>query len=371
VTTTPVVYASESLDPDVRAFIDRVARANDVARVAVMPDVHLAGRACVGTAIATRTRLVPELLGADLGCGVAALDLGRTDASAIARDALARVLDALSRAIPTRFDPDAQLPASIEMPLSSTKLTRTLQRDARIELGTLGGGNHFLELQADEEDRLWLMVHTGSRALGPAIQFHHAPGARERIAGLAAIEADSDAGRAYLADHDHAIAFARENRRRIAVRAAEVIASELGASPDFASWCECHHDVVRRETHDGEALWVHRKGAVPAAEGDVVLVPGSMGTFSVHAIGCGEPRSLSTSAHGAGRALTRVEARRRVDRGALAREMGEVVYDRTLATRLVDEAPSAYKSLDAVLRDQRKLVRVTRRLRPLLVVKGG
>ena len=363
---TPVVFASASLDPDVRRFVDRVCRAVDVAAMAVMPDVHLAGRACVGTVIATRTLLVPELLGSDLGCGVAALALG-IDVRSLDRARLERALCALSRAL--HVGPSA-LPEALDRGLSTSRLTRVLTHDARPELGTLGRGNQFLELQSDEDERLWLMVHTGSRALGPAIQAHHAGAARQKLAGLGATVAGSDEGRAYLADHDHALAFARENRRLIAARASEVLAIELDALPDSASYVECHHDVVRLEEHDGAALWTHRKGAVPASQGDPVLIPGSMGTSSVHAIGRGEPRSLCSSAHGAGRASTRTETRRRVDRAALAREMGDVVYDTTLASRLVDEAPSAYKDLDGVLRDQRKLVRVTRRLRPLLVVKG-
>jgi tRNA-splicing ligase RtcB len=360
-----IVFASEALAPEVRTFVDRIAHSSDVVRIAVMPDVHLAGNACVGTVVATRTRIVPELLGSDLGCGVSAVELGMSAEPLRDRARATRILDALTQAIPTRIDGANALPDALAAPLSTARLTRVLETDARVELGTLGRGNHFLELQTDEDDGLWLMVHTGSRALGPAIQAHHARAARERIAGLGALVADSDDGRAYLADHDRAIEFARANRDRIARRALEV----LGATPGV--WLDCHHDVVRSELHDGERVWVHRKGAVPAYEGAAVLIPGSMGTESVHAIGSGEPRALASSAHGAGRELTRTEARRRIDRHALDAEMGDVVYDSKLAARLVEEAPSAYKDLRHVLRAQRGLVRVTRRLRPLLVLKGA
>lgn len=364
------IFASEALSPDVRAFVDRVAHVPDVARVAVMPDVHLAGDACVGLVVATRGTLVPGWLGSDLGCGVAALALGVAASALRERVVAERALEALGRAIPTRIGALGALPDALRAPLSSARLTRVLETDAAAELGTLGRGNHFLELQADEDDALWLMVHTGSRALGPAIQAHHAASAR-RERGFATLDAESDAGRRYLADHDHALRYAAHNRALVARRAADVLADAIGAQPDASSWLECHHDVVRAEIHDGERLWVHRKGAVPAASGDPVLVPGSMGTESVHASGRGEPRSLASSAHGAGRLLTRTEARRRIDRTALAREMGEVVYDARLAGRLVDEAPSAYKDLRAVLRAERDLVRVVRRLRPLVVLKSG
>lgn len=365
------VFASETLEPDVRAFVVRVAHARDVARVAVMPDVHLAGSACVGLVVGTRRLLVPELLGSDLGCGVAALDLGASAELLRDRTRATRLLDELGRAVPTRLHDGAITSWDPQRALSTGRLAHVLEHDARRELGTLGRGNHFLELQADEAENLWLMVHTGSRALGPAIQAHHARAAAEKLAGLGAIEADSVAGAAYLADHDVALAFARENRRRIAARVCEVVGDVLRAQPDLHTWLECHHDVVRHETHDDEPLWVHRKGSVPAHEGDPVIIPGSMGTESVHAIGVGDPRALASSAHGAGRALTRTDARRRIDRAALEREMAAVVFDARLASRLVEEAPSAYKDLRHVLRAQRGLARVTRTLRPLLVLKGA
>jgi tRNA-splicing ligase RtcB len=370
VSAAPIAaWTAGSLPSEVKKFLARVAVAPDVARIAVMPDVHLAGDACVGTAIATRTTLVPDLLGSDLGCGVAAMKLD--DDAALARDPerARAMLSALGRDVPTHRGPARTLPDALAAPLSDPSLTRLAERDGRVELGTLGRGNHFLELQEDEAGALWLMVHSGSRAMGPAIQGHHLRGA-PRAKGLGAIDAESDAGGRYRDDLAWAVRYASENRRRMADAAAAIAVDVLGASPDRATYVECHHDAVARETHGGEPLWVHRKGAVPAHEGAPVLIPGSMGTASAHAVGRGVPEALATSAHRAGRALTRGDARRRISTAALAESMTGVTWDTRAAAHLVEEAPDAYKDLRRVLRAQRDLVRIVRMLRPVLVHKG-
>lgn len=365
------IWCATSVPREVRAFLDRVARAPDVVRVAVMPDVHLAGDACVGTAIATRRTLRPELLGSDLGCGVAAMHFG-TAAERLRDPAIAqRVLGDLSRAIPTHRGPARALGELTARPLSTGALERVRARDGAVQLGTIGRGNHFVELQEDEADgALWLMVHTGSRALGPAIQRAHVERATRDASGFSVIDAESDEARAYLGDLACALEYARANRRAIAERVAEVVAAHIAASPDPSSWIECHHDDVARESHEGEPLWVHRKGAVAAHEGAPVLIPGSMGTSSHHAEGRGHAEALRTSAHGAGRELTRSEARRRVSPRELERQMQGVAFDARAASHLVEEAPSAYKDVRRVLRAQRDLVRITRTLRPVLVHKG-
>ncbi|AKF07831.1 RtcB family protein [Sandaracinus amylolyticus] len=369
-TLAPIaIWSAGPLAADVRRFLERAARAPDVVRIAVMPDVHLAGDACVGTAIATRRTLRPELLGSDLGCGVAAMSLGTSAERVRDPRIAARVLADLSRAVPTHRGPTRALEGP---PLSTSALERIRARDGAVQLGTLGRGNHFVELQEDEADgALWLMVHSGSRALGPAIQEAHVARAPRDLERFACLDADSDEGRAYLHDLDVALAYARASRRIIADRVAEIVATHTHATPDSASWIECHHDAVARETHDGEPLWVHRKGAVPAHEGAPVLVPGSMGTSSHHAEGRGHAPALASSAHGAGRALTRGEARRRVSARELARQMDGVAYDTRMAAQLVEEAPSAYHDVKRVMRAQRELVRVLRTMRPVLVHKGA
>ena len=253
-------------------------------------------------------------------------------------------------------------------PLSHPSLESMRRRDARVQLGTLGRGNHFVEFQADDEGRLWLMVHTGSRGIGQAIRDHHLS-----LAGgapLPWLDAEDARGRAYLADSQWAVAYARANRDAIIRATAALVATLLGVQTLPGTHVDCCHNFVRRETHAGEDLWVHRKGANAAREGEPGIIPGSMGTRSYHVTGRGDADSLCSSSHGAGRVMSRDQARRSVTVRQLQREMAAVWYDRRLAARLCDESPGAYQDIRAVLRAQHDLVRVVRRLTPLLSYKG-
>jgi tRNA-splicing ligase RtcB len=194
--------------------------------------------------------------------------------------------------------------------------------------------------------------------------------ARPSSTGLPCLDAETPEGQAYLGDLAWACAYAERSRRAIAERVADAMREVLGAGPDPASWIACHHNHVRRETHSGEELWVHRKGAVPAAVGEPGIIPGSMGSPSFHTVGRGCAASLASSSHGAGRALSRSEAFRRFSTGDLASEMRGVWFARRLAGKLRDEAPSAYKDIGRVMRAQRDLTRVVRKVRPLLSYKG-
>jgi tRNA-splicing ligase RtcB len=339
-----------------------------------MPDAHLAEDVCIGVVVGTDATLYPSAVGGDIGCGVAAVAF---DAEAtIASDArtAARLLAALYEAVPFvrhRRERAAPLPACLrDRPLSHRALERVRRRESEAQLGTLGSGNHFIELQADADGRLWLMLHSGSRGLGQAIRDHHLTHARSGRLGLQFLDADSEAGRAYLADVDWALTYAEASRRVMVERVTEILDRLCGVSVDAKSYVSCHHNHVRSERHGGETLWVHRKGAIPAAAGEPGLVPGSMGTFSVHVVGRGHPNALGSSAHGAGRKLSRGAARRAIAVRQLAREMKDVFFDHRLAASLRDEAPSAYKNADSVLRAQADLTQVVRRLKPVLVYKG-
>lgn len=359
---------------ELRAALDRLARADDVVHIAVMPDAHLAEEVCVGTVTATTRRLYPAAVGGDIGCGMVALRF-RADADLLAdRDRAARLLAALYRRVPHLVHPTAEAPplpgALLDAPLSAPGLESLKQRDGRVELGTLGRGNHFLELQRDEEGGLWLLVHSGSRAMGPAIRDHHDARAERGPSGLRSLEADSEEGRAYLADAAWAGRYASASRARMVDAAASLLAELFGVEPDPASRVEVDHNHVRREEHGGRELWVHRKGAMGLAAGAAGVVPGSMGSPSYHVEGRGHPDALASSAHGAGRALSRAEARRRIAARQLLREASGVWFDHRIADRLREEAPSAYKDIGAVMRAQRDLVRIVRRLTPVLAYKA-
>lgn len=362
------------LDREVEAAIDRLARSEGVRRVAVMPDVHLSADVCIGTVVGTAGTLYPNAVGGDIGCGVAAIAF---DADAgVLRDErrAAAVLTGLYRTIPLarhgrRRAPG--LPSDLaKRPLAAPAL-EALKKEAALQLGTLGRGNHFVELQADDEDRLWLMLHSGSRGVGQAIRDHHLARATTGRSGLRFLDAASDAGRAYLADVGWALDYAEAGRRAMVTAACEVVRGALGVDPDESLRLSCHHNHVRPETHDGEALWVHRKGAIPAAAGEPGIVPGSMGTRSYHVEGRGCTEAMASSAHGAGRRMSRTDARRTLSAKDVTRELRGVWFDHRLAASLRDEAPSAYKDVDAVLRAERELVLVVRRLRPLLCFKGA
>ena len=240
-----------------------------------------------------------------------------------------------------------------------------------MEFATLGSGNHFIEVQADENDRIWLMVHSGSRALGQAIRDHHLARAQRPDNRLRALDATSGEGAAYLHDASHARRFAAASRRSIAEEAGRVLATVLGARLCWDTMITTDHNHVSFEHHGGRDLWVHRKGAMSAKLGEFGVLPGSMGSPSFHVEGRGHEAALCSSAHGAGRALSRTAARSKVTERELRRQMAGVWYDFRMGEKLRDEAPSAYKDIRAVLRAQKELVKVTRTLRPLLNYKGA
>ncbi|MBL8736556.1 MAG: RtcB family protein [Planctomycetes bacterium] len=360
-------WLAEPLPRDVQQALERLAAAPAVQHVAVMPDVHLAEHVCIGTVVGTTDRLYPQAVGGDIGCGIAAVAVAAT-ADALADEAAAeRLFAALRERVPSlRQRRRRELDA---FGLSDWALDRAMRRDLQFELGTLGRGNHFLEVQADEADRLWLMVHSGSRALGPAVRDHHLARGQPVGKGLIALPSVGH-GLDYLHDHDVALWFARQNRRAIAEAAAVALHEALGLAVDWSSWQDVVHNFVRCERHGDAELWVHRKGAASADLGEFGAIPGSMGSRSFHVEGRGCAAALRSSSHGAGRRLPRGEAMRRISPKEFERQLGGVHFPRALVDELRDEAPGAYKDIGAVMRAQRDLVKVVRRLRPVLAWKG-
>jgi len=359
---------------DVSEAIERLRHAQDVQQIAVMPDVHLATDVCIGVVVATSRLIYPQAVGGDIGCGMLAVGFD-VEASALHDPGIAgRVLAGLGRAVPARRRnrraPIAPPPELDAATLSHETLEAMRRKEGPIEFGTLGSGNHFIEIQSDEDGRLWLMVHSGSRGMGPAIRDHHMAHGEDVGAGLRAVDAASDQGARYLEDASWARRFADASRRAMAVEAGRIVESELGARLCWETIITADHNHVSRERHGGRELWVHRKGAMPAALGQAGVLPGSMGSASFHVEGRGHEAALCSSAHGAGRALSRTAARARVTDRELRRQMDGVWYDFRLSDKLRDEAPAAYKDVKAVLRAQRDLVKVTRVLRPVLNYKG-
>jgi tRNA-splicing ligase RtcB len=347
-----------------------------VLHVAAMADAHVAQGVAVGTVFATEKTVVPSALGGDLGCGMSAVRLG-VPADTLDRRTLQRLLENLGKAIPTGdgLHRGRGVVVSDEL-LASSLSTRALEHTrealAPRHLGTLGGGNHFVELERDMDGDAWLLVHSGSRGLGAAIAGHHAraaTGADPRRA-LQGLDTTEEKGAAYLGDLEWALAFARANRRALCTKALEVISDVLGSSLEREDVLDIHHNFIARETWFGRDLLVHRKGAVAVPRGTRALIPGSMGTASYVVDGLGNENAFGSCSHGAGRVMSRKEARQAIKPQALDQAMRRVVYPRHLARSLVEESPAAYRDITEVLDAQRDLVTRVQRLEPIAVLKG-
>jgi tRNA-splicing ligase RtcB len=367
-------WLAAPMDRDVSEAIERLRHAPDVQQIAVMPDVHLASDVCIGVVVATSHLIYPQAVGGDIGCGMLAVGLD-VDAAALDIPRVAGlVLNDLGRAVPARRrNRHAIVPQPADLVsdvLSHTSPESVRRTEGAVEFATLGSGNHFIEMQADEDGRLWLMVHSGSRALGQAIHDHHLARAQPVDSRLRAIDTKSGAGAEYLHDASCARRFADASRRAMAEEVGQVLTRRLGAHVCWETAIATDHNHVSLEHHGGRDVWVHRKGAMPARLGESGVLPGSMGSLSFHVEGRGHEQALCSSAHGAGRALSRTAARGKVTERELRRQMEGVWYDSRLAGRLRDEAPSAYKDVRAVLTAQKELVKVICTLRPVLNYKG-
>jgi tRNA-splicing ligase RtcB (3'-phosphate/5'-hydroxy nucleic acid ligase) len=368
-------WLATPMNQDVSEAIERLRRAPDVQQMAVMPDVHLAADVCIGVVVATSRLIYPQAVGGDIGCGMLAVGFD-AEATALQDPKVAgRVLAELGRAVPARRrnrraaiapPPDLELAT-----LSHPRLEAMRRHEGVVEFATLGGGNHFIELQSDEDGRLWLMVHSGSRGIGPAILDYHLEQGEDVGGGFRALDATTDQGAKYLRDAAWARRFSDASRRAMAVEVGAVMENTLRACLCWETVITTDHNHVSLERLGGRALWVHRKGAMPAGLGQAGVLPGSMGSASFHVEGRGHEAAMCSSAHGAGRALSRTAARAKVTEREFRRQMEGVWYDFRLSEKLRDEAPAAYKDIKAVLRAQRDLVKVTRVLRPVLNYKGA
>jgi tRNA-splicing ligase RtcB len=377
-----------------RAQLENVARLPFIhGWVAAMPDVHWGIGATVGSVIATVGAIVPAAVGVDIGCGMAAL---RTSLRAgDLPDDLRGVRSAIESAVPHgRSRRGRDEGAWGEPPRSVDEAWRALapgferiadkhphleRANHRVHLGTLGTGNHFIEVCLDEHERVWLMLHSGSRGVGNLIGRHFIALAKDEIearavalpdANLAWLSEPSALFEDYLEAVTWAQEFARANRRLMMEQVLAALRRTRSIPPFSVSEqaVDCHHNYVAREQHFGKSVYVTRKGALRARAGDLGIIPGSMGARSYIVRGKGNPDSFASCSHGAGRAMSRGEAKRRFS-----------VADHAMATAgvecrkdedVIDETPGAYKPIDAVMAAQSDLVEVVHELRQLVCVKG-
>jgi len=365
------VWSAAPLPADVVRSVEHLRHLDDVQHVVLLPDVHLANDVCVGAVVATRHLIYPAAVGGDIGCGMATVALEATADLLDDERRAAILLSALSRNVPSnRQAARRELPGALTASsLSHPALVNQANRDGRVQLGTLGRGNHFLEFQADTDQRLWVIVHSGSRGIGQAITGHHTRQARPGT-GLVCLDSTTAPGQAYLEDVAWARTYASENRLAMLRAVEEILRVEFSTKLDWTTLIHTDHDHVRRESHFGEEFWVHRKGSQPAGEGEHGVIPGSMGTATFHVAGRGCAAALKSCSHGAGRQLSRSVARHSIRSRQFESQLKGIWFDRRRSGDLREEAPAAYKNIGQVLRAQSDLVSIRRRLEPRLCYKG-
>jgi tRNA-splicing ligase RtcB (3'-phosphate/5'-hydroxy nucleic acid ligase) len=376
-----ISWASEIDDGTIRQA-EMAARLPIVeGHIALMPDAHIGIGATVGSVIPTRGAVIPSAVGVDIGCGMVAAELDVT-ASQLP-DALEPLLGRIERAIPAgvgrghdRAARNADSWLAAHRP--ATDLGADREAKAAKQFGTLGSGNHFFELCLDERDRVWVVLHSGSRGIGNQLAQMHIAAARQLAKDLDLRLEDPDLAyfvegtpefQGYIGDMLWAQDYARANRDQMMDNAMREVFEFLGFGQETRR-INCHHNFTQREVHNGNELWITRKGAIKADIGDLGVIPGSMGTRSYIGRGKGNPASWTSCSHGAGRRHSRTKAKKLFTSADLARQMEGKVWLASRADALIDEIPSAYKDIDQVMADQSDLVEVLHTLHQVLNYKG-
>jgi tRNA-splicing ligase RtcB len=358
-----------------------------------MPDVHAGIGATVGSVIPTRAAIIPAAVGVDIGCGMNAVRLSiKADDLP---DSLHRIRSAIESAVPVGF---AQHEASKVRGSQHARKARALeQRLDRIaekhpglakmqkrfsetwicQLGTLGGGNHFIELCLDEARHVWVMLHSGSRGIGNVLGRYFIAAARKDMERHQLRLPDRDLayfseGSTLFDDYVEAVEWAQDyaaaNRRQMMAIILAALAPHLPPFETSSEAINCHHNYVAREEHFGERVFVTRKGAISARTGELGIIPGSMGAKSYIVRGLGNPQSFHSCSHGAGRRMSRTEAKRRFNRFDLEEQTKGVECRKDGG--VIDEIPGAYKDIDQVMANQTDLVETVHTLKQVLCVKG-
>ncbi|MCY4507107.1 MAG: RtcB family protein [Acidobacteria bacterium] len=386
----PVKVWTTDIDPKAVVQLGEVSRLPIVAgSVAAMPDVHVGIGATVGSVIPTRKALIPAAVGVDIGCGMAAARL-TLDAARLP-DSLRGVREAIEDAVPVGFaahgepvaDPGVlnELRPGLERIVERHPKVGSLVRDVRAkwpgQLGTLGGGNHFIEVCLDEADRVWVMLHSGSRGTGNALGRYFIRLAKRDMErhlarlpakDLAYLEEGSDHFDDYAGAVRWAQRYALENRRLMMARILAALGTRLPPFRVDGTAVECHHNYVAEEEHFGEAVYVTRKGAIRAGRGELGIIPGSMGARSYIVRGRGSKDALDSCAHGAGRRMSRSQAKAAYTVADLERQTAGVECRKDRG--VIDEIPGAYKDIDTVIANSSDLVDVVHTLKQVVCVKG-
>ena len=384
-----VVNFASHIDPATIEQANQTAALSFVyPHVALMPDAHVGKGAAVGTVIPTLGAVIPAAVGVDIGCGMIAART-RFTARDIAGKDLARLRSSIESAIPLSAGNYNRSLALFDFTQGRLDQLERLAADSgvdlshspkwKVQLGSLGGGNHFIELCIDAEEAVWMFLHSGSRGVGHKIATHYVNVAKALCAkrgvslpnpDLAFVEEGTAEFADYIDGLHWAQQFALANREEMMDRFCQQFANWMRVDPADveAERINTHHNYSVPERHGEKEVWVTRKGAVDAHHGVMGVIPGSMGTRSYIVRGKGNPAALCSAPHGAGRRFSRTEARRRFTAADLAERMKGIEYRH--GEQWVDEIPDAYKSIDVVIEDSKELVEVVTSLRQVVNVKG-
>lgn len=354
--------------------------------VAIMPDAHIGYGMPIGGVFAADRMIVPNAVGVDIGCGMCAV---RTSLGSVDKPKLRRVISAIRECIPLGFKhhrrpmphdlmpvPDTDSSVRTDLPIVEQEY-----ENARFQIGTLGGGNHFIEIQQGKDGAIWFMIHSGSRNLGYQVAGHYNKRAislnkrwRSPVPPawqLAHLPLDNEEGQLYLREMQYCVAFARSNRKVMENMVKQVLLKEISADIVFAEPINIAHNYAAIEDHFGTSVVVHRKGATRARKNEIGIIPGSQGSSSYIVKGCGNPNSFQSCSHGAGRKMGRKEAQRNLDLEQEKQRLDAMgILHGLRGRRDLEEAAGAYKNITEVIARQTDLINIVEVLQPLAVIKG-
>ena len=352
--------------------------------IAIMPDAHFGFGMPIGGILAAEDVIVPNAVGVDIGCGMCAV---KTSLTAIEGPQLKQVMRTIRQTVPLGFKHHKKPQAHEFMPkaeggsIEDLPIVRSEYDNARTQVGTLGGGNHFIEVQRGTDGAIWFMIHSGSRNLGYRVANHYNKLAislnkRWKVPvpaswQLAHLPMDDDPGRTYYNEMRYCVEFAQANRALMQARVKEALVEGVAADIDFSEPINIAHNYAALESHFGKRVYIHRKGATRAMLEDTGIIPGSQGNQSYIVGGKSNPESFHSCSHGAGRKLGRKQAQRQLDlnREKAALDKKNIIHS-LRGKRDLDEAPGAYKNIETVMQRQQDLVDIIDILEPLAVIKG-
>ncbi len=356
--------------------------------IAIMPDSHQGFGMPIGGVLATKDVIIPNAVGVDIGCGMCAVRISLTE---IDKETLKKIMGEIRKAVPVGIGNTGRHKENQDIDLmpgvsgGEHKIVYQEFENALTQIGTLGGGNHFIEIQKGSDGHIWIMIHSGSRNFGLKIAEHYnrkAVGINEKYFSqvpkkweLSFLPIDSEEGVEYINEMNYAVDFALANRKLMMDRIIEIFKAveSPGFYPTitFEPMINIAHNYAKLENHFGQNIWVHRKGATLASDKTIGIIPGSQGTKSYIVKGKGNPESFMSCSHGAGRKMGRKQAIKNLNLEEEIRKLDEQgILHAIRGVKDLDEAPGSYKDIDVVMKNQEDLVEVLVALSPLAVIKG-